>query len=425
MSFASLGLDPALVRTLNGLGYDRPTEIQQRAIPVVLSGRDVLAGAQTGTGKTAAFALPLLQRLSGSRAAPRRPRVLVLTPTRELALQVRQSFEDYGADRPVRTCTLFGGVGMQPQIDALRRGVEVVVATPGRLIDHLQQGHLDLSRLEVLVLDEADRMLDMGFLPAIRRILAALPAQRQTLLFSATFAAAIKQLAQQFMRDPVEVQAAPLNSAAPRIEHRIHPVDLARKKDLLLHLLAADSGRQRLVFTRTKHGADKLCRLLERAGHRAAAIHGNKSQGARVRALEGFRTGAVQLLVATDIAARGIDIDALPTVINYELPMVAEDYVHRIGRTGRNGQPGEAISLVCGEESERLRAIHRLLGREIPQVEVEGFVPTEPLKLTASGAQRRAAADAPARPPRPGGRRRGTARRGTNRRPERADTARR
>jgi ATP-dependent RNA helicase RhlE len=403
MSFASLGLDPALLRALDGLGYRQPTEIQQLAIPVVLAGRDLLAGAQTGTGKTAAFSLPLLQQLAPAGAASaRQPRALVLTPTRELALQVQQSLKEYGAHLRLRSCTVFGGVGMQPQVEALRRGVEIVVATPGRLIDHMQQRSIDLSKLEVLILDEADRMLDMGFLPAMRRILAVLPKRRQTLLFSATFAAEIKQLAQQFMHAPVEVQATPANTAAPRIEHRVHPVDAGAKKDLLLHLLAADSRQQRLVFTRTKHGADKLCRLLEQAGHKAMAIHGNKSQNARIRALDGFKSGAVRILVATDIAARGIDIDDLPVVVNYELPMVAEDYVHRIGRTGRNGRSGMAISLVCADESERLRAIHRLLGNEIARVEVDGFVPQQPLKLTAPGSQRSSAPRRPQPSGRPG-----------------------
>ena len=392
MSFASLGLDPALLRALDGLGYQQPTEIQQLAIPAILAGHDLLAGAQTGTGKTAAFSLPLLQQLApGGAAAARQPRALVLTPTRELALQVQQSLKEYGQHLRLRSCTVFGGVGMQPQVEALRRGVEVVVATPGRLIDHMQQRTVDLSKLEVLVLDEADRMLDMGFLPAMRRILAVLPKSRQTLLFSATFAPEIKQLAQQFMHAPVEVQATPANTTAPRIEHRVHPVDMSAKKDLLLHLLSVDSRQQRLIFTRTKHGADKLCRILENAGHKAMAIHGNKSQNARVRALDGFKSGKVTLLIATDIAARGIDIDDLPVVINYELPMVAEDYVHRIGRTGRNGRSGQAISLVCQDESDRLRAIHRLLGNDIPRVEVEGFVPTQPLKLTAPGGQRNGA----------------------------------
>ena len=333
MSFSTLGLAPELLAALDILAYVQPTPIQIAAIPAVLEGRDVLAAAQTGTGKTAAFALPLLHHLKGGkRAAPGRPRALVMTPTRELAAQVEESIKGFSTKLPMRSCTMFGGVGMQPQIDALRRGVDILVATPGRLIDHLQRRTLDLSAVEFLVLDEADRMLDMGFLPAVRRILSALPRERQTLLFSATFAPEIKVLAQQFMRSPVEVQVSAANSAAPKIEHRLHPVDHGKKRDLLLHLLSIDSRQQRLVFSRTKHGADKLCRALSAAGHKAAAIHGNKSQNARTRALDDFKSNRIQVLVATDIAARGIDIEDLPVVINYDLPMVAEDYVHRIGR---------------------------------------------------------------------------------------------
>lgn len=389
MSFSTLGLAPELLAALDILGFAQPTPIQQAAIPAVLNGQDVLAAAQTGTGKTAAFALPLLHHLKGGRrAAPTRPRALVLTPTRELAAQVEESVKSFSTKLPMKSCTMFGGVGMQPQIDALRRGVDILVATPGRLIDHLQRRTLDLSAVEFLVLDEADRMLDMGFLPAVRRILSALPRERQTLLFSATFAPEIKALAQQFMRNPVEVQVSPANSAAPKIEHRLHPVDQSKKRDLLLHLLSIDSRQQRLVFSRTKHGADKLCRALCAAGHKAAAIHGNKSQNARIRALDDFKSNRIQVLVATDIAARGIDIEDLPVVINYDLPMVAEDYVHRIGRTGRNGRSGEAISLACADESDQLRAIHRLLGQEIPRSEIEGFTPSQPLRLTARGGQR-------------------------------------
>ena len=389
MSFSTLGLAPELLAALDILAYVQPTPIQIAAIPAVLEGRDVLAAAQTGTGKTAAFALPLLHHLKGGkRAAPGRPRALVMTPTRELAAQVEESIKGFSTKLPMRSCTMFGGVGMQPQIDALRRGVDILVATPGRLIDHLQRRTLDLSAVEFLVLDEADRMLDMGFLPAVRRILSALPRERQTLLFSATFAPEIKVLAQQFMRSPVEVQVSAANSAAPKIEHRLHPVDHGKKRDLLLHLLSIDSRQQRLVFSRTKHGADKLCRALSAAGHKAAAIHGNKSQNARTRALDDFKSNRIQVLVATDIAARGIDIEDLPVVINYDLPMVAEDYVHRIGRTGRNGRSGEAISLASAEESDQLRAIHRLLGQDIPRTEIEGFVPTQPLRLTARGGQR-------------------------------------
>ena len=315
MSFQSLGLAPALLRALSEQGYDNPTPIQAQAIPVALEGRDLLAGAQTGTGKTAAFSLPLLDRLYVTHrhaAQPKTPRALVLTPTRELAAQVHESVRGYGKHLGVRAATIFGGVGMQPQVDALRRGVDILVATPGRLIDHVQQRSVNLSHVEVLILDEADRMLDMGFLPAIKRILGHLPRQnRITWLFSATFAPEIKALAGEFMRDPVEIQVAKPNSVAATVTHRVHPVDAARKRDLLLHLLQNDA-RQTLVFGRTKHGADKLATMLERAGLRAAAIHGNKSQNQRTRALKDFKSGKVAVLVATDIAARGLDIDQLP-----------------------------------------------------------------------------------------------------------------
>jgi ATP-dependent RNA helicase RhlE len=385
MSFSSLGLSPELLRALDDLGYTVPTEIQVAAIPQVLAGHDLLAAAQTGTGKTAAFVLPVLHALTQRKPAGRGPRVLVLTPTRELAAQVLESTRDYGRHLRVRSGVVFGGVGMQPQVDALRRGVDVLVATPGRLIDHMQRRTVDLSGIEVLVLDEADRMLDMGFLPALRRVLSALPTDRQTLLFSATFPDEIKTLARQFMRRPVEVQATPSNTAAPRVEHVVHPVDAARKRDLLLHLLAADSRRQTLIFSRTKHGADKLCKILQQAGFGAAAIHGNKSQNARTRALADFKAGRVTLLVATDIAARGIDIEQLPAVVNFDLPMVAEDYVHRIGRTGRAGCDGLALSLVCADESAMLRSIDRLLGTPIARREIDGFVPSQPLHTTAAG----------------------------------------
>jgi ATP-dependent RNA helicase RhlE len=406
MSFDTLGLSSPLLRALADLGYTSPTEIQQLAIPHVLQGRDVLAGAQTGTGKTAAFALPLLQRLAnGTPAGPKRPRALVLTPTRELAAQVHESVRDYGRHLRLRSATVFGGVGMSPQIDALRRGVDVLVATPGRLIDHIGQGTIDLSHVEVLVLDEADRMLDMGFLPAIRRILAKINSRRQTLLFSATFAEPIRELAQQFLNNPAEIQVAPRNSTVAMIEHVVYPVDTARKRDLLLHVLSEDSRRQTLVFSRTKHGADRLVKQLEACGLRAAAIHGNKSQGARTKALADFKSGRVTTLVATDIAARGIDIDQLPTVINFDLPMVAEDYVHRIGRTGRNGSTGHAISLVCQEEAGQLREIQKLIGREIPQQNVDGFHPSQPLRLTGSMPR-------PAGAPKPQNRLGGSGRRG-------------
>jgi ATP-dependent RNA helicase RhlE len=402
LNFESLGLAPALLRALAEEGYTTPTPIQSTAIPVALEGRDLLAGAQTGTGKTAAFALPLLDRLyvrDRRKVEPKTPRALVLTPTRELAAQVHDSVRAYGRHLGARSMTIFGGVGMGPQIDGLRRGSDVLVATPGRLIDHLQQRTVNLSRIEVLILDEADRMLDMGFLPSIRRILAALPKQRVTWLFSATFAPAIKALAADFMQEPVEIQVAKPNSVATTVTHRVHPVDAEKKRDLLLHLLSNDA-RQTLVFGRTKHGADKLAKILEKGGIRTAAIHGNKSQNQRTRALADFKNGKVAVLVATDIAARGLDIDQLPMVINYELPMVAEDYVHRIGRTGRAGAEGLAISLVSRDEESRLRDIRKLLKQDIAIENVEGYEPFQPLRLDAnaprSGAPKKK--PAPARP---------------------------
>ena len=384
MSFETLGLAPALLRALADQGYATPTPIQSAAIPVALTGRDMLAGAQTGTGKTAAFALPLLQRLFVENAATpvsgkRKVRALILTPTRELAAQVHDNLRAYAKNVKMFSATIFGGVGMGPQIDALRRGVDVLVATPGRLIDHMERRTVDLSGIEILVLDEADRMLDMGFLPAIRRILGVLPKQRQTLLFSATFADEIKKIAAQFMRDPAEVQVAARNSVVATITHRVHPVDAARKRDLLLHLMSQDSRRQTLVFSRTKHGANKLADFLEKYGLRTAAIHGNKSQGARTKALKEFKDGKVTVLVATDIAARGLDIDQLPMVVNYDLPMVAEDYVHRIGRTGRAGAEGLAVSLVAPEEAPLLRDIKRLLKQDIALENVAGYEPSRPL----------------------------------------------
>jgi ATP-dependent RNA helicase RhlE len=388
MSFDSLGLSPVLLRALADQKYNAPTAIQAAAIPVALSGRDLLAGAQTGTGKTAAFVLPLLERLFAANTAPntskRRPRALILTPTRELAAQVHESLRTYARYLKIFSTTIYGGMSMGPQMDALRRGVDVLVATPGRLMDHMERRTVDLSGIEILVLDEADRMLDMGFLPAITRILGSLPKQRQTLLFSATFADEIKRLAQQFMRNPAEIQVAARNSIASTITHRVHPVDAANKRDLLLHILAQDSRRQTLVFSRTKHGADKLCKFLDQSGLRSAAIHGNKTQGARTRALKEFKTGKVTVLVATDIAARGLDIDQLPVVINYDLPMVAEDYIHRIGRTGRAGAEGLAVSLVAHDEARLLRDIRRLIKQEIAIANVEGYEPSRPLNLESN-----------------------------------------
>ncbi len=392
MSFDTLGLSPALLRALADQGYTVPTAVQIAAIPLIMAGRDLMAGAQTGTGKTAAFTLPLLERLfpNGQRnPLVKRPRALILTPTRELAAQVHESVRGYGKHIGFRTAVIFGGVGMGPQVDSLRRGADIIVATPGRLMDHMQRRTLDLSDVEVLILDEADRMLDMGFLPAIKRILSALPQSRQTLLFSATFSNEIKSLAKEFMDSPEEIQCATANSVASTVTHRVHPVDAEAKRDLLLHLLLNDA-RQTLVFSRTKHGADKLTKSLEKAGLRAAAIHGNKSQGQRTRALSDFKNGRTSVLVATDIAARGLDIDQLPMVINFDLPMVAEDYVHRIGRTGRAGAEGLAISLVSRAEEGLLRDIRKLLNQEIAIENIAGFEPAHPLRLDAPGAGARA-----------------------------------
>ncbi len=380
-AFATLGLAPSLVSALARKGYDAPTPIQAQAIPPALQGRDVLGAAQTGTGKTAGFALPLLHRLMQKPLAngvKRTPRALVLTPTRELAAQVEESVRTYSVGSLLKSTVIFGGVGMGNQVNALRGGIDVLIATPGRLLDHLEQRTVDLSKVEILVLDEADRMLDMGFLPSIKRLLSHLPRQsRQTLLFSATFAPEIRELAKQFLKDPVEVQVTPRNSATELVEHRLHPVDLDSKKDLLIELLRVDSRTQSLIFTRTKHGADKLVKSLEVIGFKAAAIHGNKSQGARTRALADFKSGKITLLVATDIAARGLDIKELPVVYNYDLPMVAEDYVHRIGRTGRAGSNGIAVSLVAAEDHGLLRDIRNLTKRDLELTPVAGFEPRE------------------------------------------------
>jgi len=388
MSFSSLGLTPAVLRALVTLGHDTPTPVQTQAIPLVMAGNDLLAAAQTGTGKTGGFALPILSRLfpeGAPRHAGRAPRVLVLTPTRELAAQVHDSFKQYGAHVPLRSATIFGGVGMQPQVDALRRGMDVLIATPGRLIDHMGQRTVDLREVEVLVLDEADRMLDMGFLPALKRVVQVLPQQRQTLMFSATFSDEIKQLAGQFQRSPKEVSVAPRNTIAETIQHIVHPVDASRKRNLLIDFMAQDSRRQTLVFARTKHGANKLAESLDAAGFRSAAIHGNKSQGARTKALADFKSGRVTVLVATDIAARGLDIPQLPVVINFDLPMVAEDYVHRIGRTGRAGETGQAVSLVSHDESGLLHDIQRAIKQEITITNFAGYAPSGPLRIDAGG----------------------------------------
>jgi ATP-dependent RNA helicase RhlE len=361
-------------------GYTVPTPIQAQAIPVVLAGRDLLGAAQTGTGKTAGFTLPLLQRLapksSTSFSPARHPvRCLIVTPTRELALQVEESVRTYGKYLKLKSTCIYGGVGMQPQVDALRGGVDVVVATPGRLLDHVQQKTVDLRQVEILVLDEADRMLDMGFIHDIRKILALLPAQRQNLLFSATFPEEIRKLAASFMKDPVTVEVARRNTPAELVAQVQHPVASDRKRELLAHLVKTNDWRQVLVFTKTKHGANRLAQQLEKSGIEADAIHGNKSQNARVRALTRFKDNELRVLVATDIAARGLDIEALPHVVNYDMPHVAEDYVHRIGRTGRAGVEGEAVSLVSPEDRPLMAAIERLINRKVEQRVIDGFEP--------------------------------------------------
>ncbi len=382
MSFDSLGLSAALLRAVSDQGYTQPTPIQEKAIPVILEGKDVLAGAQTGTGKTAGFTLPLLQRLSENPVSGNnRPvRALIVTPTRELAAQVGESVSAYGRYLSMRTTVIFGGVSINPQIARLKRGVDVVVATPGRLLDHVNQRTLDLSQVEILVLDEADRMLDMGFVHDIKKILALLPAKRQNLLFSATFSTEMKQLADKLLNAPVSIEVAQRNTTAERVAQVIHPVDRARKRELLSHLIKTNDWKQVLVFSRTKHGANKLSEQLERDGITSTAIHGNKSQTARTRALHDFKQGSVSVLVATDIAARGLDIDQLPHVVNFDLPNVAEDYVHRIGRTGRAGREGEAVSLVCVDELGFLKDIERLIKNNIRKHTIEGFEPDPSIK---------------------------------------------
>jgi ATP-dependent RNA helicase RhlE len=369
---------PALLRAVAEQGYTQPTPIQAQAIPVVLAGRDLLGAAQTGTGKTAGFALPLLQRLSGGANASHSParhpvRALIVTPTRELAAQVEESVRVYGKYTSLKSALVYGGVGMQPQVDALRRGVDVLVATPGRLLDHVQQKTVDLRQVQILVLDEADRMLDMGFIHDIRRILALLPAQRQNLLFSATFPDEIRKLAASFMKNPATVEVARRNTPAELVAQVAHPVQADQKRQLLAHLVKSNDWRQVLVFVRTKHGANRLAQQLMREGIEADAIHGNKAQNARTRTLAQFKAGSLRVLVATDIAARGLDIEALPHVVNYDMPHVAEDYVHRIGRTGRAGVEGEAVSLVSPEERPLLAAIERLMNRKVESRTVTGF----------------------------------------------------
>ena len=364
MSFSELGLMPELARAVAEQGYTAPTPIQAQAIPAVLEGRDLLAAAQTGTGKTAAFVLPILQSLRN--AAGRTPRALVLTPTRELAAQIAASAHTYGKYLSLRTVVVFGGVGINPQIDALRAGCDLLIATPGRLLDLADQRVLDLRGVQYVVLDEADRMLDMGFIGQIRQVLGLLPRDRQSLLFSATYSEEIRSLASRFLRTPQTIEVAPRNATAERVEQHVYRVPKDHKRHLLAHLILSGGWEQVLVFTRTKHGADRLTRQLESAGIRAAAIHGNKSQGARVRALEDFKARRITALVATEVAARGLDIKELPHVVNFELPNVPEDYVHRIGRTARAGGSGCAVSLVSPEEAPLLRDIERLLKRALP-----------------------------------------------------------
>ncbi len=379
MSFIELGLSEAIVRAVTEHGYTIPTPIQTQAIPAVLAGGDLLAGAQTGTGKTAGFTLPILHRLSanssGSATATRPIRTLILTPTRELAAQVEESVRTYGKYTKLTSTVIFGGVGINPQIKLLKHGVDILVATPGRLLDHMQQGTVNLSQVEILVLDEADRMLDMGFIKDIRKILAVLPKKRQNLLFSATFSDEIKTLADGLLNAPAMIEVARRNSTVEIIAQKVHPVDRDRKHPLLAHLIKTNQWSQVLVFTRTKHGANKLVEQLEKDGITGLAIHGNKSQSARTRALSEFKEGSLQVLVATDIAARGIDIDQLPHVVNYDLPNIPEDYVHRIGRTGRAGATGEAVSLVCVDEHDMLKDIEKLIKRALPKEVIAGFEP--------------------------------------------------
>lgn len=392
-SFSSLGLVEPLLRAVADKGYSEPSPIQAQGIPAVLTGADVMAAAQTGTGKTAGFTLPLLQLLAasaekGAKVSPNRVRALVLTPTRELAAQVQESVKDYSRYLPrVKSAVVFGGVKINPQIAFMRGGVDVLVATPGRLLDLYQQGVVKFNELEVLILDEADRMLDMGFIRDIKRIMSLLPQNRQTLLYSATFSGEIRTLAEGLLKTPVQVDVSPRNSTAPSVTQWLHPVDKSEKTALLCHLMKKHDWQQVLVFTRTKHGANKLVEKLIKAGLSAAAIHGNKSQGARTRALSDFKKGEVRALVATDIAARGLDIEQLPQVVNFELPSVAEDYVHRIGRTGRAGAKGKAISLVCADEAKQLAGIERLIKTEIKREIIDGFEPDHRVPSVKPGAK--------------------------------------
>jgi ATP-dependent RNA helicase RhlE len=381
MTFAKLGLRAEILRALTEQGYEQPTPIQTQAIPIVLAGHDVMAAAQTGTGKTAGFILPILQLLSERPVNTRaKPRVLIVTPTRELAAQVEESVRIYGRHLSFKSLAVFGGVGLVPQMRALKAGVDILVATPGRLLDHLDQRHTDLAAVEILVLDEADRMLDMGFMPDIRKIIALLPKKKQCLLFSATFPEEIRGLAGGLLNQPKLIEVASRNATADNVVQRVYDVDKARKRELLVQLIKDNNWHQVLVFTRTKHGANTLAEKLGKEGIRSAAIHGNKSQAARTRALADFKSLKINVLVATDIAARGLDIADLPHVVNFELPNVAEDYVHRIGRTARAGASGQATSLVCIDEHSLLRDIERLLNRDIERVAQPGFEPDRSIR---------------------------------------------
>lgn len=380
MSFAELGLSTEILSAVLTKGYDKPSPIQEQAIPAVLQGKDVMAAAQTGTGKTAGFTLPVLQLLSkGKPAGANQARALVLTPTRELAAQVGESVEAYGKDLPLRSAVVFGGVGINPQMLKLRKGVDVLVATPGRLLDLYNQNAVRFNQLEILILDEADRMLDMGFIHDIKKIIKLLPAKRQTLMFSATFSDDIRKLAKGLVNNPIEISVSPANTTVDSVEQWIYPVDKTQKSPLLINLIKEQNWQQVLVFSRTKHGANRIVKQLEAKNISAAAIHGNKSQGARTKALADFKQGKIKALIATDIAARGLDIDQLPQVVNYDLPNVSEDYVHRIGRTGRAGATGQAISLVTSEEFSLLADIERMTKQIIQRKTIVGFEPSSPL----------------------------------------------
>jgi len=382
MTFEKLGLNKSILKAIKEQGYTQPTPIQAKAIPTILAKKDVLASAQTGTGKTAGFTLPLLQQLSNKKYTNNKHyiKALVLTPTRELAAQVAQSVQIYGKYLPFKSAVIFGGVGINPQKAILRKGVDIVIATPGRLLDLVSQDACDLSRVEHLILDEADRMLDMGFIHDIKKILAILPKHRQNLLFSATFSNDIKKLANSLLKDPQQIEVAKQNTTSKQVKQIIHPVDKSRKRELLSKLILEGNWKQVLVFTRTKHGANRLSKQLDMDGIKSAAIHGNKSQGARTKALADFKSGNIRVLVATDIAARGIDIDQLPYVVNYELPNIAEDYVHRIGRTGRASSQGIAVSLVCIDEKDYLYGIEKLTKQKIKKVIIDGFEPDPRIK---------------------------------------------